>query len=43
MLCGRDAALYPTAQRILDACMQIEAFALEHPLKQPGAQTTASV
>ena len=43
MLCDRDAAPYPTAQRILDACMQIEAFALEHPLKQPGAQTTASV
>ena len=43
MLCDRDAASYPTAQRILDACMQIEAFALEHPLKQPGAQTTASV
>jgi hypothetical protein len=29
--------------RILDACMQIEAFALEHPLRQPGAQTAASV
>ena len=43
MLCDRDAAPYPTAQRILDACMQIEAFALEHPLQQPGAQTTASV
>jgi maleylacetoacetate isomerase len=43
MLCDRDAAPYPTARRILDACMQIEAFALEHPLRQPGAQTTAPV
>jgi maleylacetoacetate isomerase len=43
MLCDRDAAPYPTAQRILDACMQIEAFALEHLLRQPGAQTAASV
>lgn len=43
MLCDRDAAPYPTARRILDACMQIEAFALEHPLRQPGAQTMAPV
>jgi maleylacetoacetate isomerase len=43
MLCDRDAAPNPTAQRILDACMQIEAFALEHLLRQPGAQTAASV
>jgi glutathione S-transferase len=41
MLCDRDAAPYPTARRILDACMQIEAFTLEHPLRQVGAQTTA--
>jgi maleylacetoacetate isomerase len=41
MLCDRDPAPYPTARRILDACMQIEAFALEHPLRQVGAQTTA--
>ncbi len=40
MLCDRDPAPYPTARRILDACMQIEAFALEHPLRQAGAQTT---
>ena len=37
MLCDRDPAPYPTARRILDACMQIEAFALEHPLRQAGA------
>jgi maleylacetoacetate isomerase len=43
MLCGRDAAAYPTARRILDACMQIEAFAAEHPLSQPGAQTAAPI
>jgi maleylacetoacetate isomerase len=43
MLCDSDPAPYPTARRIHDACMQIEAFALEHPLRQPGAQTTAPV
>jgi maleylacetoacetate isomerase len=43
MLCDRDPAPYPTARRILDACMQIEAFALEHPLRQAGAQTTAPI
>ena len=41
MLCDRDPAPYPTAGRIFDACMQIEAFTLEHPLRQAGAQTTA--
>jgi hypothetical protein len=41
MLCDRDASPYPTARRILDACMQIDAFTLEHPLRQAGAQTTA--
>jgi glutathione S-transferase len=39
MLCDRDPAPYPTAGRIFDDCMQIEAFALEHPLRQAGAQT----
>jgi maleylacetoacetate isomerase len=43
MLCNSDPAPYPTAHGILDACMQIEAFALEHPLRQPGAQATAPV
>jgi maleylacetoacetate isomerase len=41
MLCDSDAAPYPTARRILESCMQIEAFALEHPMRQPGAQGTA--
>ena len=41
MLCGQDATPYPTARRIFDACMQIDAFALEHPLRQPGAQAAA--
>jgi maleylacetoacetate isomerase len=43
MLCDCDPAPYPTARRILGACMQIEAFASEHPLRQPGAQTVAPV
>src|SRR5438132_6915577 len=43
MLCDSDPAPYPTARRILDACMQIEAFASEHPLPQAGAQTAAPI
>jgi maleylacetoacetate isomerase len=43
MLCDCDPDPYPTARRILGACMQIEAFASEHPLRQPGAQTAAPV
>src|SRR5437763_13978998 len=43
MLCDLDATPYPTARRILETCMQIEAFALEHPLRQPGAQMTAPI
>jgi maleylacetoacetate isomerase/maleylpyruvate isomerase len=41
MLCDCEPDPYPTARRILDACMQIEAFAVEHPLRQPGAQALA--
>src|SRR5262245_53175973 len=41
MLCNSDPAPYPTAERILNTCMQLEAFALEHPMRQPGAQGTA--
>jgi glutathione S-transferase len=37
MLCGRDLAPYPTARRIFENCMQIDAFAESHPLKQPDA------
>jgi glutathione S-transferase len=43
MLCDCDPDAYPTARRILDDCMQLEAFALEHPLRQPDAQATAPV
>ncbi|HUA52717.1 MAG TPA: maleylacetoacetate isomerase [Candidatus Sulfotelmatobacter sp.] len=32
-----DTAPYPTARRIVDACMAIDAFARAHPLKQPDA------
>lgn len=32
-----DLAPYSRAQRIFDACMQNDAFARAHPLKQPGA------
>ena len=32
-----DLAPYPTVRRIVEACMQNEAFAKAHPLKQPGA------
>ena len=34
---GRDPADYPAAGRIYANCMQIEAFAAEHPLRQPDA------
>ena len=27
----------PTAMRIYDECMKLDAFARAHPLKQPGA------
>src|SRR6516165_1640983 len=43
MLCDPNPALYPTARRIFNACMNIEAFAVEHPLRQTGAQTTAPI
>jgi maleylacetoacetate isomerase len=32
-----DLAPYPTVRRIVETCMQNEAFARAHPLKQPGA------
>ena len=37
MLYDCDLAAYPTAHRIYDACMQIEAFAMAHPLQQADA------
>ncbi len=32
-----DLAPYPTVRRIVETCMQDDAFAKAHPLKQPGA------
>ena len=32
-----DLAPFPTVKRIVDTCMQNDAFARAHPLKQPGA------
>jgi glutathione S-transferase len=37
-----DMKPYPTVQRIYDTCMQIDAFARAHPLKQPGAPASVS-
>ena len=32
-----DIAPFPTVKRIVDTCMQHDAFARAHPMKQPGA------
>ena len=40
---GRDPADYPVAGRIYANCMAIEAFAAEHPLRQPDTQAEARV
>jgi maleylacetoacetate isomerase len=37
---GRDPSDFPTAGRIYANCMAIEAFANEHPLRQPDAPAT---
>jgi maleylacetoacetate isomerase len=34
---GREASVFPTAGRIFAACMEIDAFKAEHPLRQPDA------
>jgi maleylacetoacetate isomerase len=34
---GRDPAMFPTAGRIFSECMQIDAFAAEHPMRQADA------
>ncbi len=34
---GRDPGMFPTAGRIFNACMQLDAFAAEHPLRQADA------
>ena len=37
MLCGSGIEAYPTAARIFSACIELDAFARTHPLKQPDA------
>jgi maleylacetoacetate isomerase len=39
---GRDPNDYPVAGRIYATCMALPAFAAEHPLRQPDAQTAAT-
>jgi maleylacetoacetate isomerase len=41
MLCGLDVEAYPTAGRIFTACMELDAFARTHPLRQPDAPKAA--
>ena len=36
-----DLAPFPTVRRIVDTCMQNDAFARAHPLRQPGAPAQA--
>jgi maleylacetoacetate isomerase/maleylpyruvate isomerase len=36
-----DMGPFPTVNRIVDACQELDAFARAHPLKQPGAPATA--
>ncbi|MFI4960725.1 MAG: maleylacetoacetate isomerase [Hyphomicrobiales bacterium] len=36
-----DLAPFPTVKRIVDTCMQNDAFARAHPMKQPGAPAAA--
>ncbi len=36
-----DLARFPIARRVVDACMQNEAFAAAHPSRQPGAPKPA--
>jgi maleylacetoacetate isomerase/maleylpyruvate isomerase len=36
-----DLAPFPTVKRIVGACMQNDAFARAHPMKQPGAPAAA--
>jgi maleylacetoacetate isomerase len=36
-----DLAPFPTVRRIVDQCMQHDAFARAHPLRQPGAPKAA--
>ncbi len=36
-----DMAPFPTVRRVVDACMENDAFARAHPLRQPGAPAAA--
>jgi maleylacetoacetate isomerase len=36
-----DTTPFPTVRRIVETCLQNEAFARAHPLRQPGAPTAA--
>src|SRR4029077_14671891 len=36
-----DLAPFPTVRRIVDTCMQNDAFARAHPMRQPGAPQAA--
>ncbi len=36
-----DSTPFPTVRRIVDNCMQNDAFARAHPLRQPGAPASA--
>jgi maleylacetoacetate isomerase len=40
---ARDPDSFPAAGRIFAACMKLDAFALEHPLREPDAQAEAPV
>jgi maleylacetoacetate isomerase len=42
MLCRLEVEAYPTAARVFSACMQLDAFARTHPLRQPDAPKAAS-
>jgi maleylacetoacetate isomerase len=41
MLYKNDVARWPTANRIFENCMKLDAFSATHPLRQPDAQQPA--
>lgn len=41
-LFGMDLAPYPTVARIVEACLEEDAFARAHPLRQPGAPASST-
>lgn len=40
-LFGCDMSPYPTLRRVVAACLELDAFARAHPLRQPGAPAPA--